>query len=53
VLVEADPRLLKRMFNGPRYAHWNNAEIGSHLKFYRHPNRFERGLYHSLCFWHA
>ena len=31
--LKLDPRLLKRILMGPKYAHWNNAEIGSHLKF--------------------
>ena len=30
----------------------NNAEIGSHLKFYRNPNIFEREVYLSLCYFH-
>lgn len=46
-------KLLNRILKGPRYAHWNNAEIGSHIKFRRVPNTFERGLYHSMCFFHA
>jgi UDP-MurNAc hydroxylase len=45
-------KLLNRILKGPRYAHWNNAEIGSHIKFRRIPNTFERGLYHSMCFFH-
>ncbi len=53
VKISLDKRLLYRILNGPRYAHWNNAEIGSHLKFERKPNVFERGLYHSLCFFHS
>jgi UDP-MurNAc hydroxylase len=46
-------KLLSRILKGPRYAHWNNAEIGSHIKFRRVPNTFERGLYHAMCFFHA
>ncbi|MFT4800397.1 MAG: UDP-MurNAc hydroxylase [Flavobacteriaceae bacterium] len=46
-------KLLFRILKGPRYAHWNNAEIGSHIKFRRVPNTFERGLYHAMCFFHA
>jgi UDP-MurNAc hydroxylase len=47
-----DLRLLKRLLMGPKFAHWNNAEIGSHINFERRPNIFERGLYHSMCFFH-
>ena len=46
-------KLLNRILKGPRYAHWNNAEIGSHIKYRRVPNIFERGLYHTMCFFHA
>ena len=45
-------KLLNRILKGPKYAHWNSAEIGSHIKFRRVPNTFERGLYHAMCFFH-
>ena len=35
-----------------RHAHWNNAEIGSHLLFYRSPDMFERSLSSALSFLH-
>ena len=53
VKISLDIRLLYNILSGPRYAHWNNAEIGSHLVFERKPNIFERGLYHALCFFHS
>lgn len=53
VRIDVDHNLLHRLLRGPRYAHWNNAEIGSHLKYLRKPNIFERGLYHCICFLHA
>jgi len=53
VRIDVDHNLLHRLLRGPRYAHWNNAEIGSHLKFLRKPNSFERGLYHCMCFLHT
>ena len=53
VRIELDNRLLFRLLSGPKYAHWNNAEIGSHLLFERKPNIFERGLYHILYFFHS
>lgn len=52
VRIDVDHNLLHRLLRGPRYAHWNNAEIGSHLKYLRKPNTFERGLYHCMCFLH-
>ena len=53
VSYETDIRLLKRLLMGPQYAHWNNAEIGSHLKFFRRPNIFERDIYNSMCYFHC
>ena len=53
VIYDLDLRLLNRILLGPRYAHWNNAEIGSHIKFFRSPNVFERNLYYSMNFFHA
>ena len=44
--------LLKKILMGPRHAHWNNAEIGSHILYYRSPNVFERNLHLSLCYFH-
>lgn len=52
VRITLHHNLLNRLLRGPRFAHWNNAEIGSHLSFDRNPNSFERGLYHCLCFLH-
>jgi UDP-MurNAc hydroxylase len=51
--ISLDSRLLYRILKGPKFAHWNNAEIGSHLTFERNPNIFERGLYHCLSFFHS
>jgi UDP-MurNAc hydroxylase len=53
VQIDVDHNLLHRLLRGPRYAHWNNAEIGNHLKFLRKPNNYERALYHCMCFLHA
>ena len=48
-----DFRLLFKILSGPRFAHWNNAEIGSHITFKRNPNNFERGLYYCMNFFHV
>jgi UDP-MurNAc hydroxylase len=53
VLLRTDQRLLFWLLKGPRLAHWNNAEIGSHIEFERRPDMFERGLYHVMCSFHA
>jgi len=44
VTYNVDFKLLYRILRGPRYAHWNNAEIGSHIMFSRRPEVYERGL---------
>ena len=53
VILDLDTRLLHKILKGPRYAHWNNADIGSHIKYTKHPNLYERGIYHTLCFFHS
>ena len=53
VKIELDNNLLHRLLRGPRYAHWNNAEIGSHLKFFRKPNIFEKNVYGSMVYFHC
>jgi len=53
VFIDLHIGLLYLLLKGPKYAHWNNAEIGSHLKFKRFPNTYERGLYYVLCFLHC
>ena len=53
VKFSVDPRLLKWILKGPKFAHWNNAEVGSHIKFDRKPNIFERGIYHCISYFHS
>jgi UDP-MurNAc hydroxylase len=53
VKLSLDIRLLKRILMGPAYAHWNNAEIGSHINYDRKPDIFERGAYHCINFFHC
>ena len=50
--ILVDHNLLHRLLRGPRFAHWNNAEIGSHLHFVRKPDIFERGLHYCMNFFH-
>ena len=50
--IELQHELLIALLNGPRWAHWNNAEIGSHLRFRRQNVEFERDLGHALYFFH-
>ena len=53
VSYKLDYKLLLRILKGPKYAHWNNAEIGSHILFSRRPEIYERGLYFSMNYFHA
>jgi UDP-MurNAc hydroxylase len=52
VQYKVNPKLLFLILQGPQFAHWNNAEIGSHIEFYRKPEKFERGLHHCMSFFH-
>lgn len=52
IMINTDTRLLNDLLSGPKFAHWNNAEIGSHLRFFRKPNIFERGVYESMSYFH-
>lgn len=40
-----DPRLLKRALLGPRYANWNNIEIGAMLDFARKPDVYRMDVH--------
>jgi UDP-MurNAc hydroxylase len=47
-----DSRLFYRTLCGPRFAHWNNIEIGALLKLKRVPDIYEQGIHLSLCYFH-
>ncbi|NHN59435.1 MBL fold metallo-hydrolase [Halorussus rarus] len=53
VKLEVDPRLLKRLFEGPHSAYWADAKIGSHVGISKEPDIYERGLYNCLGSFHA
>lgn len=46
--IHVDPRLMNRILE--RKAHWNNAEIGSHLRYDRSPNEFQRTIHFLLSY---
>ncbi|WP_276353599.1 MBL fold metallo-hydrolase [Cohnella caldifontis] len=48
--VHIDPRLLRRILE--RKAHINNAEIGSHLRYERDPDEYDRALFVCLYYLH-
>lgn len=49
--IGLDLRLLTRILD--RKAHWNNAEIGSHLSFYREPNIYHRSIHLFMSYFHS
>jgi UDP-MurNAc hydroxylase len=51
VTIALDGRLLKRLLT--RQMNWNNAEIGSLLKFARTPDVYDRGVMHHLAYFHV
>jgi len=53
-VLSLDERLLQRLLQGPRFAHWNNADIGSHIRYYRsNPKKFNYRLGNYLSFFHS
>ena len=53
ILMDLDFRLLYRILRGPKFGHWSNADVGSHIKYTKKPNIFERGIYHCMSFFHS
>lgn len=51
--LSMDMRLLYRILRGPKFAHWNNADISYHILWKRIPNVYEMGVYYCLNFFHA
>ena len=45
-----DLRLLKRILH--KKAHWNNAEIGTHINFKRIPNKMDPDIHTCMSFFH-
>lgn len=53
VYLKLDSRLLYRILQSPKKAHWNNAEIGCHINWKRVPNHYDRALMYCLNFFHS
>ena len=51
-LSPLNPRLLRSLLKGPRFAHWNNAEIGSHINFLRDTDTFQRDVHLIMSYFH-
>ena len=45
-----DNKLLRRILD--RKAHWNNAEIGTHITFKRYPKNMEPDVHTIMSFFH-
>ena len=50
LFCELDNKLLRRILD--RKAHWNNAEIGTHITFKRYPNKMEPDTHTLMSFFH-
>jgi UDP-MurNAc hydroxylase len=50
LVCEIDTKLLRRILD--HKSHWNNAEIGCHIDFYRSPDFYEPDAHTSLQFLH-
>lgn len=50
LICKMDNRLLRRILD--RKSHWNNSEIGTHISYYRTPNKMDADLHTSLAFFH-
>jgi len=53
ITIKTDPRLMYRILRGPKYAHFNNAVIGSHLRWAIEPDEYDRSLFYCLNFFHC
>lgn len=51
--MSLDYRLLKWILEGPHKAHWDNATVGSHIRFNRVPNIHDKGIQHCINFFHS
>ena len=53
-ILELDEKLLIRLLKGPKYAHWNNADIGSHIFFTRsNAHDYNYKIWNSIAYFHA
>ena len=50
LICELDNKLLRRILD--KKAHWNNAEIGTHITFKRYPNKMEPDTHTLMSFFH-
>ena len=53
IKLSLDLRLLYLIMKGPRYAHWDNADIGSHIQYQRVPDKYDNQANYALNFFHS
>lgn len=53
VIYQLDFKLLHRILQGPKYAHWDNATVGSHIRFYRKPDVYEKKIHWCMNYFHS
>jgi len=53
VSYRVDPKILRLILKGPRYAHWNFCEGGNHITFNRKPDIYQRGLSYCMNYFHS
>ena len=53
IKLNLDLRLLNLILKGPKFAHWDNADIGSHIQYQRKPDKYDRQINHVLNFFHC
>ena len=53
LIIKVKTRMLIELLKGPKYCHWNNAEISSQLHYERNPDIYEKDLFTSLSFFHS
>ncbi|MAV79865.1 MAG: hypothetical protein CMC22_06985 [Flavobacteriaceae bacterium] len=50
--MKLNQNLLFNILKGPKFAHWNNADIGSHIRFFRNQD-YRKDLHFCLNFFHS
>lgn len=53
-ILKLDEKLLFLLLKGPKYAHWNNADIGSHISYTRSDLlNYNYRLFNSISYFHC
>ena len=53
-ILHLNEKLLLNLLKGPRYAHWNNADIGSHIDYTKsNISEYNYKLFNILAYYHS